>query len=110
VFTDDALERAWREARRDYEREHVTPFFYEHPDRFRIWSISAPGDYSKYRLTLDTADDLQLIHAVYASFDNRDTMSWQEVVGLLERQPEVAALNSHVVQKAVHEASACVRP
>jgi spore coat polysaccharide biosynthesis protein SpsF len=110
VFTDDALEQAWRETRKDYEREHVTPFFYEHPDRFRIWSISAPENYSKYRLTLDTADDLQLIRAVYASFDNRDMMSWQEVVGLLERHPELAALNSHVVQKSVHETSACVRP
>jgi spore coat polysaccharide biosynthesis protein SpsF len=108
VFTMGALERAWREARRRYEREHVTPFFYEHPDLFRIASISAAGDYSKYRLTLDTAADLQLIRAIYASFDNRDDMSWQDVVGLLERSPELVALNSHVVQKALNETSACM--
>jgi spore coat polysaccharide biosynthesis protein SpsF len=107
VFTAGALEQAWREARKPYEREHVTPFFYENPKLFRISSISAPGDYSHYRLTLDTADDLRLLRAVYASFDNHGRMSWREVVGLLERRPELAALNSHVVQKAVHEASPC---
>jgi spore coat polysaccharide biosynthesis protein SpsF len=107
LFSNRALEQAWHEARKGYEREHVTPFFYEHPELFRISSISAPGDYSHCRLTLDTADDLQLIRAVYASFDNQDTMSWQEVVGLLERSPELAALNSHVMQKPLHEASPC---
>ncbi len=107
VFSVSALEQAWREASKEYEREHVTPFFYEHPELFRISSISAPGDYSRYRLTLDTGDDLQLMRAVYASFDNQDTMSWQDVVALLERRPDLAALNSHVVQKTLHEASTC---
>jgi spore coat polysaccharide biosynthesis protein SpsF len=107
VFSVAALGRAWREARKEYEREHVTPFFYEHPELFRISSISAHGDYSRYRLTLDTAEDLQLMRAVYANFDNQDTMTWQDVVGLLERRPELAGLNSHVVQKALHEASTC---
>jgi spore coat polysaccharide biosynthesis protein SpsF len=107
VFSVGALGRAWRQARKAYEREHVTPFFYEHPELFRISTISAHGDYSRYRLTLDTGEDLQLMRAVYANFDNQDTMSWQHVVALLERRPELAALNSHVVQKALHEASTC---
>ena len=28
VFSSSALEQAWHYARKDYEREHVTPFFY----------------------------------------------------------------------------------
>lgn len=108
VFTSGALEKAWLEANQKCEREHVTPYFYEHPERFRISSIAAARDYSGYRLTLDTADDLLLLRGVYASFGNRDDMRWQEVVELLERHPELAALNSHVAQKSVHEASAWV--
>ena len=107
VFTVAALAQNWREARQPHQREHVTPFFYEHPELFQISSISAPGDYSQYRLTLDTVDDLELLRAVYASFDNQDTMSWQEVVGLLERHPELADLNSHVVQKSAQVAPTC---
>jgi spore coat polysaccharide biosynthesis protein SpsF len=107
VFTVAALQQNWQEAREPHQREHVTPFFYEHPERFRISSIAAAGDHSRYRLTLDTADDLRLIRAVYASFGDQDTMGWREVVALLERRPELAALNSHVVQKTLHEASPC---
>ena len=107
VFTVAGLERCWREAREPHQREHVTPFFYECPGRFRISSLSGPEDYSRYRLTLDTPEDLQLLRAVYASFDNRDTVSWQEVVGLLERRPDLAALNSHVAQKPLHQTPAC---
>ena len=107
VFTFAALEMNWRAAREPHQREHVTPFFYEHPELFRVSSIAAPKDYSQYRLTLDTVDDLRLMREVYASFGNRDTMSWREVVELLERRPELSALNSHVVQKALHQASTC---
>ena len=36
VFTFAGLERTWREAVKPYEREHVTPYFYEHPELFRM--------------------------------------------------------------------------
>src|SRR4030042_109098 len=31
-----ALEQAWRQAAEPHQREHVMPFFYENPARFRI--------------------------------------------------------------------------
>ena len=71
VFTSAALERAWREARDLYEREHVTPYFYEHPKTFRMASVSGAVDYSRYRWTLDTREDLELLRAIYARFDSR---------------------------------------
>jgi spore coat polysaccharide biosynthesis protein SpsF (cytidylyltransferase family) len=41
VFTVAALEQAWREARDPSEREHVTPYFYRHPELFRLVSLDA---------------------------------------------------------------------
>ena len=35
VCTFAGLERAWKEAVLPYEREHVMPFFYDQPERFR---------------------------------------------------------------------------
>ena len=32
VFSFKALERAWHEAKKPSEREHVTPYFYNHPN------------------------------------------------------------------------------
>ncbi len=102
VFAMAALDRAWREAGAAYQREHVTPYFYEHPELFRLASHCGPQDYSHYRWTLDTAEDLQLIRTIYARFDNRDDFHWQDVIALMEREPELAQLNAHVIQKAVH--------
>ena len=34
------LETAWREAEAKHQREHVMPFFYEQPDRFKILHIT----------------------------------------------------------------------
>ena len=102
VFTIAALERAWREARKPYEREHVTPYIYEHPELFRLVSVRAECDYSAYRWTLDTPADLRLIRAIYARFGDRDYFGWRAILALMEREPELAGLNAHIAQKAVH--------
>jgi len=104
VFTVSALEQAWRDARTPYEREHVTPYFYEHPELFRLVSLRGRADYSQYRWTLDTAEDLELLRTIYARFSNRDDFSWGETVQLMEREPGLAQLNSHVIQKALQGA------
>jgi spore coat polysaccharide biosynthesis protein SpsF len=103
VFTSAALERAWREAREPYEREHVTPYLYEHPEMFRLASSRGDVDYSHYRWTLDTPEDLNLLRAIYCRFNNRDDFRWDDVIALMEREPELAELNSQVLQKLLRE-------
>lgn len=103
VFTSAALHRAWREALEPHQREHVTPYFYEHPKVFRLKSLSGNADHSRYRWTLDTPEDLELLRAIYSRFDNRDDFHWSEVIRLMEREPELAEINSQVLQKTVRE-------
>jgi spore coat polysaccharide biosynthesis protein SpsF len=103
VFTSAALERAWREAREPYEREHVTPYLYEHPETFRVASARGDVDHSHYRWTLDTPEDLNLLRAIYCRFNNRDDFRWHDVIALMEREPELAELNSQVLQKSLRE-------
>jgi len=101
VFTASALERAWNEAREPHQREHVTPYFYEHPEIFRISSAAAEVDHSQYRWTLDTPEDLQLLRAVFENVPNASNCGWKEVLGLMQARPELAALNAAVAQKYV---------
>lgn len=103
VFTADALARAWSSAKEEYQRTHVTPYLYQHPESFKVLSITGEVDCSQYRWTLDTAEDLELLRAVYKHFGNRDTIRWSEVLGLMEAEPELAALNSHVRQKSLRQ-------
>jgi spore coat polysaccharide biosynthesis protein SpsF len=103
VFTFSALERAWQLASEAHQREHVTPYLYEHPEKFRLGSLSGRTDYSRYRWTVDTREDLELLRTIYSRFDNRDDFHWQDIILLMEREPDLAELNSQVLQKSVRE-------
>jgi len=98
----DTLARAWRSARKPYEREHVTPYIYEHPEEFRILSVVGVTDYSMHRWTVDTPEDLEFVRAVYARLKNNKQFLWKDVLNLLDREPGLMDLNRSVVQKALH--------
>jgi len=99
VMSTEALTRAWREASKRYEREHVTPYILEHPAGFRVLSVTGDEDYSGHRWTVDTAEDLELVRAVYARLGNDGLFSWRAVVDFLQREPELMELNRSVMQK-----------
>lgn len=94
-----ALEIAWREADRDLEREHTTPFLWENPDRFRLANVAWETglDYSMcQRWTIDYEEDYQLIRAVYQKlYPVNPLFGLDDILALLEREPGIAALNAH---------------
>lgn len=48
----------------EQHREHVTPFFYENADRFRILNLSHGSDQSRIHLAIDTEEDYEIINSV----------------------------------------------
>lgn len=99
VCTFTALEQAWKEAVLPHQREHVMPFFYENPERFRILLVDHDKDYGALRWTVDTPQDLELLRRIYAHFEGRDDFSWLEVLALFERQPELRQINAQIQPK-----------
>ena len=67
VFTAEALRVAGREATDAYDREHVTPFIYHHPERFSLADLVQDRDESRLRWTVDTAEDYAFVERVYAA-------------------------------------------
>jgi len=102
VMSFDALARAWQSARRPHEREHVTPYIYEHPAEFKLLSVTGEIDHSGHRWTVDTPEDLEFAQAVYARLKENPAFSWRDVLALLDREPKLAELNRSVAQKALH--------
>ena len=80
VVTFTALETAWKEAAQPHQREHVMPFFYEQPERFRTRLVDYSRDLGALRWTVDTAEDLALARRIYAHFGGRDDFSWLDVL------------------------------
>ncbi|NJD08277.1 MAG: hypothetical protein FIA97_17530 [Methylococcaceae bacterium] len=89
-----ALQRAAEEATNPLDREHVTPYIWRNPHWFRLAALSAPADYSRLRLTVDNEADYQLIDRVYRHFAPDGLFGLPDILELLQRHPELAALNS----------------
>jgi len=65
----EALLRAEREASLPFEREHVCPYLYGHPELFFLHRPLAPRRWRapEVRVTVDTAADLERAAALYAA-------------------------------------------
>jgi spore coat polysaccharide biosynthesis protein SpsF len=93
------LETAWLEARRDFEREHTTPFIWERPERFRIGNVEWETglNYSmSHRWTIDYREDYFFIESVYDNLwsETRPGFSIQDILNLLAARPEISAINA----------------
>jgi len=97
-----ALETAWREAQLPHQREHVMPFFYENSERFRILHIKHEQPLGHLRWTVDTPEDLELLRLIVSHFEG-DGFSWQEVLALYEKEPQLALVNANVQHKSQYD-------
>ncbi|MBI3066873.1 MAG: aminotransferase class III-fold pyridoxal phosphate-dependent enzyme [Deltaproteobacteria bacterium] len=99
VFSFDALEISWREARRAADREHVTPYL-RASGRFRLRNVECEliRSLRHYRWTVDEPCDLEFVRAVYARLRSKSNSGWREVLSLLDADPALAQLNSGFIR------------
>jgi spore coat polysaccharide biosynthesis protein SpsF len=104
VFWFKGLAEAWRHATLEYERVHVTPYFYRNPARFHLEALAVQGDFTGLRWTVDTEQDLEFVRQLYAVASDLDArLGWRNVLEVLKRSPQIGEINSHVKQKALEE-------
>ncbi|MGE0498327.1 MAG: NTP transferase domain-containing protein [Ramlibacter sp.] len=94
----DALRKAWRDAVKPSDREHVTFYFWNHPDEFRCERVDHSPDWSRYRITIDYPEDFTLIETVIGHFGAADParvnrVSMEDIVAYLDAHPQVFELN-----------------
>lgn len=95
TISRSALGRAWREAALPYEREHVTPYVFNHPHEFSVVLLQPPPALAlpDWRLTLDDAHDLTLLRALHdvtggAAFD----LTAEQLVEIVAGDPHLLEL------------------
>lgn len=101
IFSFAWLEKTFQEACSSYDREHVSPYIYEHAkNRYYYRHVK---DYSQYRWTLDTPEDWQVIENVYENFyHGKHDFYFEDVVAYMQVHPEVAAINQDIPQILKH--------
>ena len=75
IFTHNALAKAWKEANTDFQKEHVSPYFYQNPDKFRIFDLKYQSYPSNLKYSLDTAEELEFIKQIIKKISKRPILT-----------------------------------
>jgi spore coat polysaccharide biosynthesis protein SpsF len=120
VCTFPALQRAWQESTESFHREHVMPYLYQgvqltpvegsvstglSPHGFHIALLNHQPDLGSLRWTVDTSEDLHFVREVFARLANleKPDFNWYDILGILEKEPDLARINAEVRHKTMTE-------
>lgn len=103
VFSFDALTRAESMSNDNYEREHVTQFFYRNPSMFKQINIKNSIDLSSLRWTIDEESDLEMARKIYTGlYKSGSIFLMDEIINYLKDNPKVAKINTGVKRSGMY--------
>jgi spore coat polysaccharide biosynthesis protein SpsF len=98
VFSFDALNEAWEKGTEPNHLEHINSYFFEQFSKEEIGQFKNELDYGKYRLTVDTREDFELMKKIF-NMTNASRMDMGQIISFLNNHPELLKINDTVVQK-----------
>lgn len=85
-------------------REHVSLYFYEHPERYRLIHLYPPKRWHapQYRFQLDYPEDLEFIREIYKRLEPRygDSFGLAEIMHLIGNEPGLPEINMHCQERS----------
>jgi spore coat polysaccharide biosynthesis protein SpsF len=104
VFRFKALEEVERAILDPAVREHVSLYFYEHPEIYHIIHLFAPSRWTAptYRFQLDYQEDLHFIREIYSRLEPLYGAAFglEEVMSLIKQEPSLVEINHHMKEKS----------
>ena len=97
VFSFAALESAWHHAKLPSEREHVTPYIWNHPELFRVTEMRNDPDLGFLRITIDEIQDYEVIQAIVAHVPE---LTMKNISAYIANHPEISHMNASIVRDA----------
>lgn len=111
VFSAAALAQAHAEAVQPAEREHVTPFIYWHPERYRLRNVASSVDLSHHRWTVDTPEDYELVRRLFEIlYPTQPRFTQTDILAVLDAHSDWMAINQHIRQKPATESQTPQEP
>jgi len=101
VMTAAALAWTDEHCRDAASREHVTPYFFDHPGDFKVLRVGGPAGLfpAGLRLALDETADYEMLQVIFARLDGRGLFGFRDVAALLAAEPALLAINRAVRPK-----------
>ena len=96
VFTYSALKKAFENSIDDFEKEHVTQYFYRNTDLFKMKNFAYSEDMSHLRLTVDTQNDFMLAKEIYNRlYSTNEFFGYNEILSLNKSEPNLFKINQN---------------
>ena len=107
VFSIAVLEMAYKNATKDYEKEHVTPYIYRsNPGIFKICVLNAPQELydPEIRITLDTEEDYAVLCCIFDNLYYKNMFfNTKDIIDLFKEKPWIRLINKKIVQKKMFD-------
>ncbi len=96
VFSFRTLETVWENAKNPSEREHVTPYIYNNPNKFKIFNVDYSENLSHLRWTVDRENDFNLVQSLVMKIKKRPILM-NDILELFEQQPDLKKINADYI-------------
>lgn len=96
VFTFNTLENAWKNAKKNFYKEHVTQYILDNPKFFNICNMENSNDYSDIRLAVDHQIGFDLVKNVIEYFPENEIFTMEKIITFLNQNPQLKQMNSHL--------------
>lgn len=103
VVSIATLEAVRRESQDPQDREDVTRYLWEHPERYRLYNLAALPElhHPEMRLTVDYPEDLEVVTEIFeALYPANPAFTTSDVIRFLSGRPELVSRNAHLVQRS----------
>lgn len=108
AFTTESFLCVVEDSTEPRHREHVTPYYREHPERFELSNLESSEIFDEerfqnridLRLTLDEPADYQLLETVYREIEYEGILNIRDAIKYIDEN-ELTTINQHVEQKTV---------
>ena len=95
------LEEAWSQSTLPSHREHVTPFFYTQPAKYKLGEVNHIVDLSHLRWTVDEPIDFELVNQIYELlYFKNPAFNLQDILHCIKEKPELQHMNTAIHRNA----------
>ena len=99
IFTFKALQKAYKGAKLDSEKEHVTPYIWKNSKIFKVYNFEYTKNISHLRWTIDYECDFEFAKLVYEKlYPTKKLFLMQDILNLLQKEPYLSDIAQNVVR------------
>jgi len=95
IFSMDALEKTWKEAKLPSEREHVTSYMKKKKKVFKNFNLRNSSKIPIYRLTVDRKEDLEFLRKISSKISKQPILL-KDILDLFDKEPKILKLYNNI--------------